>query len=80
MASDQVEDILAQFDQVAEERFQQLELEAARNLIRDALGFLPWELQDGYYHIMELYREGKRSEAAWYWQEWLAVAREMGLI
>ena len=45
--SDQADDILKQFAQVVEERFEKHEREAARDLIQNAFGFLPWELQEG---------------------------------
>lgn len=74
------EDILKQFAQVAEEHFTKLEREAARDLIENAFDLLPWELQEGYWQVMELYRERKLEEASKAWEEWMEEARELGLI
>ncbi len=80
MSQHDPEDIFGEAAEVAEERFAKLELEAARDLIRNAFEFLPWELQEGYQRVLELYSQGRRSEAGAAWQEWMATAREMGLI
>lgn len=80
MGEDDAEDILSEAAEVAGERFARLELDAARDLIRDALAFLPWELQEAYARVLELYDQGRRSEAGAAWQEWMAMARDMGLI
>lgn len=80
MGTDNSEDILSQFAQVAEKHFAKLEREAARALIFGAFDFLPWELQEGYWHVVELYRQGKRSEASQAWEEWMEEARELGVI
>jgi len=73
-------DILEQFARVAEEHFTKLEREAARDLIESAFNLLPWELQEGYWQVVELYREGKIEEASKAWEEWMEEARELGLI
>lgn len=80
MGVDRSEDVLKQFAQVAEEHFAKHEREAAKDLIQNAFDFLPWELQEGYWRVVELYRERKISEAAKAWEEWMAQARELGLI
>ncbi len=79
MWTDQADDILKQFAQVAEERFEKHEREAARDLLQH-FDFLPWELQEKYWEVVELYREGKRAEASRAWEEWMEEARELDLI
>ena len=80
MDGDQPEGILDRLVQVAENRFAAQDREAAQDLIRDGFGLLPWELQDLYFDMMDLYREGRREQAAELFEEWLAQARELGLI
>jgi len=48
--------------------------------LRAGFGLLPLELQDLYFDMVDLYREGKREQAAELFEEWLAQARELGLI
>jgi len=80
MDGDQPEGILDRLVQVAENRFAAQDREAAQDLIRDGFGLLPWELQDLYFDMVDLYREGKREQAAELFEEWLAQARELGFI
>ena len=80
MDGDQPEGILDRLVQVAENRFAAQEREAAQDLILTGFGWLPWELQVLYFDMRDLYREGRREEAAELFEEWLAQARELGLI
>ncbi len=80
MESRSVDDVFSQALAVADEHFAQLELEAARSLIFDAFAMLPWELQDDYRDVQDLYREGKLEQANLAWDAWMDKAREMGLI
>ena len=80
MDGDQPEDTLGRLVQVAENRFAAQDREAAQDLLRAGFGLLPLELQDLYFDMVDLYREGKREEAAELFEEWLAQARELGLI
>ncbi len=80
MGSDDVDDVVRQAAEAVEDHERKLELEAARDLIRDALPFLPWELQDLYARVVELNNAGKRIEAGAAWDEWMAMARTMNLI
>ena len=80
MDGDQPEGILDQLVQVAENRFAAQEREAAQDLILTGFGLLPMELQDLYFDMRDLYREGRREEAAELFEEWLAQARDLGLI
>jgi len=80
MDGDQPEGILDRLVQVAENRFAAQEREAAQDLILTGFGWLPLELQDLYFDMRDLYREGRREEAAELFEEWLAQARELGLI
>ena len=80
MVGDQPEDIVGRLVQVAEKRFAAHDREAAQDLIRAGFGLLPLELQDLYFDMRDLYREGKREEAAELFEEWLGQARELGLI
>ena len=80
MDGDRPEGILDRLVQVAENRFAAQDREAAQDLIRDGFGLLPWELQDLYFDMVDLYREGRREEAAELFEEWLAQARDLGLI
>ena len=80
MDGEQPEDILGQLVQVAENRFAAQDREAAQDLIRNGFGLLPLELQDLYFDMVDLYREGRREEAAELFEEWLAQARELGFI
>ena len=80
MDGDQPEDIVGRLVQVAENRFAAQDREAAQDLIRSGFGLLPLELQDLYFDMVDLYREGKREQAAELFEEWLAQARELGLI
>lgn len=80
MDGDQPEDILGRLVQVAENRFAAQDREAAQDLLRAGFGLLPLELQDLYFDMVDLYREGRREQAAELFEEWLAQARELGLI
>ena len=80
MEGDQSEDIVGRLVQVAENRFAAQDREAAQDLIRTGFGLLPLELQDLYFDMVDRYREGKREQAAELFEEWLAQARELGLI
>jgi hypothetical protein len=80
MDGDQPGDIVDRLVQVAENRFAAQDREAAQDLIRTGFGLLPLELQDLYFDMVDRYREGRREEAAELFEEWLAQARELGLI
>jgi hypothetical protein len=80
MDGDQPEDVVSRLVQVAENRFAAQDREAAQDLISTGFGLLPLELQDLYFDMVDLYREGRREEAAELFEEWLAQARELGLI
>jgi len=80
MDGDQPEDIVGRLVQVAENRFAAQEREAAQDLILTGFRLLPSELQDLYFDMQDLYREGRREEAAELFEEWLAQARDLGLI
>jgi hypothetical protein len=80
MDGDQPEGIVGRLVQVAEKRFAAQDREAAQDLIRAGFGLLPLELQDLYFDMQDLYREGRREQAAELFEEWLAQARELGLI
>ena len=80
MDGDPPEDIVDRLVRVAENRFAAQDREAAQDLIRDGFGLLPLELQDLYFDMVDRYREGRREEAAELFEEWLAQARELGLI
>jgi hypothetical protein len=80
MDSDQPDDIVGRLVQVAENRFAAHDREAAQDLIRAGFGLLPLELQDLYFDMQDLYREGRREQAAELFEEWLAQARDLGLI
>ena len=80
MDGDQPEGIVGRLVQVAENRFAAQDREAAQDLIRTGFGLLPLELQDLYFDMVDLYREGKREQSAELFEEWLAQARELGLI
>ena len=80
MDGDPPEDIVDRLVRVAENRFAAQDREAAQDLIRDGFGLLPLELQDLYFDMVDRYREGRREEAAELFEEWLAQARERGLI
>lgn len=73
-------DALGQFEQVVEDHFTKREREAARDLLHDAFYLLPWELQDLYLGVVELYRERKWAQASALFEEWLDQAREYGLV
>jgi hypothetical protein len=74
------DDILTQAAWIVGERYAQLELKAARSLIQDAFALLPWDLQDDYRDIQELHQAGRFQEANRAWEQWMAKARDMGLI
>ncbi len=80
MESDAAEDILTQAAYIVDEHYAELELDAARSLIQDSFGLLPWELQEDYRDVQELYRLGKFAEANLAWELWMDKARDMGLI
>ncbi len=80
MENDQPEDIIDRLVRVAENHFDAQEREAAHDLLRDGFALLPTELQDLYLDVTDLYREGKIEQAAELFEEWLAQARELGLI
>ncbi len=80
MDGDQPEGIVGRLVQVAENRFAAQDREAAHDLILMGFGLLPLELQDLYFDMVDLYSEGKREQAAELFEEWLAQARELGLI
>lgn len=72
--------MLDEFLDVANERWAKLDLDAARSLILDAFALLPWDLQEDYREIQELYHAGHLVEAGQAWDAWMDKAREMGLI
>lgn len=80
MDDNRPDDIVGRLVQVAENRFAAQDREAAQDLIRSGFGLLPLELQDLYFDMVDLYREGKLEEASEVFEEWLAQARELGLI
>ena len=80
MENGSVEDILNQAAAIANEHYAYLELDAARDLIRDAFALLPWELQEDYRDIQALYRMGKLEAANRAWDAWMENARDWGLI
>ncbi len=80
MESRQADDILRQALDIADEHYAELELDAARSLIRDAFDALPYELQEGYWEVQDLYRERKLVQANRAWDVWMDTARGMGLI
>jgi hypothetical protein len=80
MDGDQPEGIVGRLVQLAEKRFAAQDREAAQDLIRAGFGLLPLELQDLYFDMQDLYREGRREQAAELFEEWLAQARDLGLI
>ncbi len=80
MDGDRPDDIVNRLVQVAENRFAAHDREAAQDLIRSGFGLLPMELQDLYFDMVDLYREGKLEQAAELFEEWLSQARELGLI
>jgi hypothetical protein len=65
---------------VGEKHFAAEERDAAWDLIRDAFGALPWELQDLYLTYVETYNSGQREKASELFEKWLDQARELGLI
>ena len=73
-------DVLNQAADVADAHYAELELEAARALIRDAFALLPWDLQGDYLEVRELQRAGKRHEANAAWDAWMEKARIKGLL
>jgi len=80
MQSETGSEVIDVFRQVADEQFRLRERQAALDLIRDAFPALPWELQDLYRGVMELYNQGKREEASKLFEVWLDEARELDLI
>ncbi len=80
MQSEEDSDVLDAFEQVAQKQFERDEREAAEDLIRDALGLLPWELQELYSDYLALYRKGEREQADKLFEAWMDRARELGLI
>jgi hypothetical protein len=80
VATDESKDILDQLARMAEKHFAAQEREAAWDLIRDAFGALPWELQDLYAAYVETYNAGRREQASQLFEEWMDKARELGLI
>ncbi len=75
-----VEDVLWQAAQVVDDHYAELELDDARSLIEGAFGALPWDLQEDYREIQDLYRQGKLREANFAWDLWMEKARDMGLL
>jgi hypothetical protein len=80
MENGQADDILTQALNIADDHYAELELDAARSLIRDAFVVLPYELQEGYREVQDLYRERKFVQANRAWEAWMDTARGMGLI
>ncbi len=80
MESGHADDILRQALDIADEHYATLELDAARSLIRDAFEALPYELQESYWEVQDLYRERKLVHANRAWDAWMDTARGMGLI
>ncbi len=72
--------MLDEFSNIANERWAELELEAARSLILGSFAALPWDLQEDYHEIQELYRARRLVEAGQAWDAWMDKARERGLI
>ena len=80
MATDEPEDIVDRLARLADKHFAAEEREAAWDLIRDAFGALPWELQDLYAAYVETYNSGQREKASQLFEQWMDRARELGLI
>ncbi len=74
------DDILSQAGQIAHEHFGLLERENARRLIEHAFDALPWELQQDYYDVQELYRMRRLKDSNLAWDLWMEKARGMGLL
>lgn len=74
------EEFMEQLNQVVNNQFAKKEREDARDLIQSSFKLLPLELQELYYDIMQLYREGKHEEASDLFEHWLDEARDLGLI
>ncbi len=80
MQAGQDRDIVEIAAQVAGDRLEESEREAARDLLRDAFFALPWELQELYCDYLETYRKGEREEASKLFEAWMDRARELGLV
>lgn len=80
MENGPADDILGQMAQVADEHFAYLERDNARRLILGAFGALPWDLQQDYLDVQDLYRMRRLREANLAWEEWMKKARDMGLL
>jgi hypothetical protein len=80
MESGPADDVLRQALYVADEHFAQLELQSARMLIFGAFEALPYELQEGYWEVQDLYSERKLVQANRAWDAWMDKARGLGLI
>jgi len=60
--------------------FEKQERQAAHDLIQGAFPALPDELQELYLEVRELHKQGKFEQASSLFEEWMDLAREMGLI
>jgi hypothetical protein len=80
METGPADDVLRQALYVADEHFAQLELNSARMLIRDAFEALPYELQEAYWEVQDLYSERRLVQANRAWDDWMDKARGFGLI
>jgi uncharacterized tellurite resistance protein B-like protein len=80
MESGAGDEVLNDFAKVADQHLEKIEREAAWDLIREAFGALPWELQDLYSTYVETYNAGQREQASKLFEMWMDQARKLGLI
>jgi len=72
--------ILESIGNIINQEFDKQERQAANDLIQGAFPALPEELQEMYLEVRELHRQGKFEQASSLFEEWMDLAREMGLI
>jgi uncharacterized tellurite resistance protein B-like protein len=73
-------DLMNKFDRVVEQHFAAQEREAAHELLRDHFHLLPEELQHLYEDVQALYKAHKFEESAKLFEQWMDMAKKMGLI
>lgn len=73
-------DLMNKFDRVVEQHFAAKEREAAHDLLRDHFHQLPEELQYLYEDVQALYKAHKFEESAKLFEQWMDMAKKMGLI